>query len=199
MPIRSEKIDLLAPNNRSFESITVNRMGQIKRSGFSPQGVIILQAKVVGKKSIWLLGEVDHTKRFYYLQTRVILQQCVILPPGYVRVTQVWDNVASYGVRVKLQLGLKPLRCYLTHSVYSDFATGACCNRSIFFIAISILTFNVTFLESGVPNKHFLIGTTVLQSIHRILHYHGYFFPQKLPVSNEKFWAERLTEFPCHC
>jgi len=64
-------------------------MGQIKRSGFSPQGVIILQAKVVGKKSIWLLGEVDHTKRFYYLQTRVILQQCVILPPGYVRVTQV--------------------------------------------------------------------------------------------------------------
>jgi len=55
---------------------------------------------------------------FYYLQTGVILQKCVILlplkrfeSPSY----KVMLNLRG----VKLQLGLKPLCRSLTHSVYS--------------------------------------------------------------------------------
>jgi len=63
------------------------------------------------------IGKVNPTQKFYYLQTGVILQKCVILPlkrfelPTY--------KVMLHLRRVKLQLGLKPLRRNLTHSVNS--------------------------------------------------------------------------------
>ena len=61
------------------------------------------------------IGKVNPTQKFYYLQTGVILQKCVILPlerfelPSY--------KVMLHLRGVKLQLGLKPLRRNLTHSV----------------------------------------------------------------------------------
>jgi len=63
------------------------------------------------------LGKVNPTQKFYYPQTGVILQKCVILPlerfdlPSY--------KVMLHLRRAKLQLGLKPQRRNLTHSVYS--------------------------------------------------------------------------------
>jgi len=42
-----------------------------------------------------------------------------IITPEEVWITQLWGNVIHLG-EVKLQIGLKPLRCNLTHSVYSD-------------------------------------------------------------------------------
>jgi len=63
------------------------------------------------------IGKVNSRQKFYYLQTGVILQKCVILPLK-------WFELPSYTVMlhlrgVKLQLGFKPLRRNLTHSVYS--------------------------------------------------------------------------------
>jgi len=64
------------------------------------------------------IGKLNPTQKFYYLQTGVILQKSVILPlkrfqlPSY--------KVMLHLRRVKLQLGLKPQRRNLTHSVYSE-------------------------------------------------------------------------------
>ena len=62
-------------------------------------------------------GKVNPSQKFSYLQTGVILQKCVILPLKRF-------ELRSYGVMLhlgwlKLQLGLKPLRCKLTHSILS--------------------------------------------------------------------------------
>jgi len=63
------------------------------------------------------VGKVNPTQKFYYLETGVISQKCVISPlkrfdlPSYKVMLQLRG--------VKLQLGLKPLRRNLTHSVYS--------------------------------------------------------------------------------
>jgi len=63
------------------------------------------------------LGKVNPTQRFNYLHTGVILQKCVILP------MKRFELRSSYGVmlhlrRLKLQLGLKPLRRNLTNYAY---------------------------------------------------------------------------------
>jgi len=60
------------------------------------------------------IGKVNPTKKFYYLQTGVILQKCLVLPlelPSYKKMVHIRG--------VKLRLGFKPLRRNLTHSVYS--------------------------------------------------------------------------------
>jgi len=62
------------------------------------------------------MGKVDSTQKFYYLQTGVILQTCVILPQNRFELSSYKVMLHLRGV--KLQLGLKPLRRNLTHSVY---------------------------------------------------------------------------------
>jgi len=64
------------------------------------------------------IGKFNPTQKFYYLQTGVILQKCVILPL-LVRFELTSYKVMLHLREVKLQLGLKPLRRNLTHSVYS--------------------------------------------------------------------------------
>jgi len=63
------------------------------------------------------VGKVNPTQKIYYLQTGVILQKCVILPLKRFELPSFKVMLQLRGV--KLQLGLKPLRRNLTHSVYS--------------------------------------------------------------------------------
>jgi len=79
------------------------------------------------------IDNVNPTQKFYYLQTGVILQKCVILPlkrfelPNY--------KVMLHLRGVKLQLGLTRLHRNLTHSVYSviffSFFFSHCKNASM--------------------------------------------------------------------
>ena len=66
-------------------------------------------------------GKVNPTQNFYYLQTGVILQKCVLLPLKRFELRSYKVMLHLRGV--KLQLGLKPLRRNLTHSVYSAYLT----------------------------------------------------------------------------
>jgi len=61
-------------------------------------------------------GKVNPIQRFYYIQTGIILQRCVILP---LMKFELRRYVMLHFRGVKLQLGLKPLRCNLTHFVYT--------------------------------------------------------------------------------
>jgi len=64
------------------------------------------------------LGNVNPTQRFYNLQSGVILQKCVILPLKRFQLRKY--EVMLHLVGVKLLFELQPLRCNLTHSVYSE-------------------------------------------------------------------------------
>jgi len=64
------------------------------------------------------LDKFSPSQRFYYLQTGVILQRCVIL---LLRKFELGGYEVMLHFRgVKLHTGLKTLRCNLTHFVFSD-------------------------------------------------------------------------------
>ena len=63
-------------------------------------------------------GEINPTQRFYFLQTAVILQKCVISLLERLELRSYREMLHLRGV--KFQLWLKPLRRNLTHSVYSE-------------------------------------------------------------------------------
>jgi len=96
-----------------------------------------------------VLGKVDPTQRFYYLQTGVILQERVILPLKSFKLRSY--EVMLHLIRVKLQLGLKPLRRNWSHSVYSE--TGI--SFLIRFLAHTNTDFFITIIITFLDQEHF--------------------------------------------
>jgi len=83
------------------------------------------------------IGKVNPTQKFYYLQTGVILQKCVILALKRFELPSYKGMLHLRGV--KLQLGLKPLRRNLTHSVYSEHLRKSIAYKMFFFYFHCIL------------------------------------------------------------
>jgi len=89
-------------------------------------------------------GKVNPTQMFYYLQTGVILQKCVMLPLKRFELRSCW--VMLHLRWVELQLGLKPLRRKLTHSVCSVWIKFV---RMAYLVSIEVSLIETT--KASVP------------------------------------------------